>query len=118
MAVTLLHSGVNLGTFSQSVVSCPRVAELANRVRVVSAEEFTRAFPAKRGARVVVILRDGRRVSASVPDRFGSPGNPIPDAHLERKFADLIALRGGPVESTLSVIHNVRHAPDVAELSF
>jgi len=46
----------------------PRIAALADLARVVIDEELTAAFPARQGARIVVMLDDGTRLEAQADD--------------------------------------------------
>ncbi len=53
--------------------------------------EVDAAFPGRRGARVQVTLRDGRRLAHLQPDRKGDPELPLSDADLEGKLLELAA---------------------------
>lgn len=55
-------------------------------VQLVHDESFERAFPARRGARVTAVTRDGRELSSTVADRSGSPENPLSDEAIEAKY--------------------------------
>ncbi|MFI7670777.1 MmgE/PrpD family protein [Nocardia sp. NPDC049526] len=58
---------------------------LTRRVRLVVDSEIDGRFPARRGARVSVSV-NGERFSADVPDRSGSPEQPLDDEQLAAKF--------------------------------
>jgi 2-methylcitrate dehydratase PrpD len=55
--------------------------------------EVDAGFPGRRGARVMVTLRDGRQFSHLQTDRKGDPELPLSDADLDGKLLEL----AGPV---------------------
>jgi len=52
---------------------------------------YEAAFPARRGARVTVTTQAGPTLTAEVPDRSGSPENPLSDGQVEQKFLTVSA---------------------------
>lgn len=64
----------------------PEVRRLAGRVQLTVDPVFDRRFPGRRGARVAAVTRGGTRRTAEVPDRSGSPENPLTTRQIERKF--------------------------------
>ena len=84
----LVSSALVLGPerlFSAAAPTDPDVERLVPRVRLAVDEEFDRRFPARRGARVRVVLADGRQLTVDVPDRSGSPERPLSAAPAGRQ---------------------------------
>lgn len=75
-------------------------------------------FPARRGARVTALTGTGATVAAGVPDRSGSPENPLSAAQVERKFlAASAAVLGARGPDLLRQVKNLRRGCSVAELT-
>lgn len=74
------------GAASDRTASRPEMRRLADRVQLAVDPVFDERFPARRGARVTAVTRDGTQRTVDVPDRPGSPENPLTPASLERKF--------------------------------
>ena len=62
------------------------VQRLADCVQLTVDPVFDERFPRHRGARVTAVTHDGARRTVEVPDRSGSPENPLTAAQVERKF--------------------------------
>jgi 2-methylcitrate dehydratase PrpD len=77
--------------FSEAAASDRLVQRLVPRVRLTVDEVLDRRFPARRGARVQVVLGDGRRSTAEMPDRSGSPERPLSAEQLADKFVTTTA---------------------------
>ena len=64
---------------------------LARKHSVIPNPVVDAAFPARRGARVLIRLRDGREFEHLQTDRKGDPELPLSDADLEHKLLELSA---------------------------
>jgi len=84
-AVSIIHGAAGEAQFSDAVVRDPRV--IALRERVSAAED--RAI-GRTEARVVMRLRDGRRLERHVAHALGTLERPMSDADLEAKFRGLV----------------------------
>ena len=71
--------------FSDEAVRRPEVVALRRLVRV-----HTDHDQAKDSARVVVTLRDGRKLEHTVLHNLGTPDNPMSDAQLADKLSELV----------------------------
>lgn len=91
VAVALLDGRVTSGSFAEDRVSDPAVAGLLARTTLRPHGDFDAVFPLRRGARLIAQTRAGDSVVIDVPDRLGSPQNPISDSALRAKFDDLVA---------------------------
>lgn len=112
VAVTLLRGGPALADFEPESVSDPKVRALAAKVDVATGEEFASAYPARYGARVWVILRDGSEHAGDVPDALGDPENPV---SLDRLKEKALALCAAGAMSPLMADRLCHAALDMAE---
>jgi 2-methylcitrate dehydratase PrpD len=79
------------GMFSSAASTDTGVQRLIPRVQLAIDDQFDQRFPARRGARVQVVLTDGTRLAADVPDRSGSPERPLSADRLADKFVTTAA---------------------------
>lgn len=91
VATALVHGSVRLSAFEPARLDDPATRALMQRIDKALDPEVDAAFPARRGARVQVLLRDGRRFTHLQPDRKGDPELPLTDADLEGKLLELAA---------------------------
>jgi len=77
MAALLLKGRLGLQEMEEPGLQEPALLALADKVRVHRNEEFQKAFPERRPARVTVTLADGREVSAYRELRRGDPEDPF-----------------------------------------
>lgn len=94
------------------------LAELTGKVAMALDPVFEGAFPARRGARVSAVTTSGATVTAVVPDRSGSPENPLSAEQVGRKFlstsAAAIGERGPELLRQIKALRNggyVRQVP-------
>ena len=83
-AVAIVKGAAGEKQFSDQLVKDPTIVALRDRVTTVidpsvSAEQV----------RVTITLKDGRKLEQTITDAIGSTRNPMTDATLEAKFADL-----------------------------
>jgi 2-methylcitrate dehydratase PrpD len=81
---------VRLRAFEPSALNDPVLRELAGRVILCADDEMESSFPGQRRARVVVIDHAGQQHTAERHTRKGDPDDPLTDAELADKFADLV----------------------------
>ncbi|WP_407924467.1 hypothetical protein [Actinomadura physcomitrii] len=94
-----------------------RFSELAGAVALKVEQTYEERFPSRRGARVTAVARDGRRMTAEIPDRSGSPQNPLPQDRLEQKFlATATAVLGARSRDLLEQVRGLRHGGRVCDL--
>jgi 2-methylcitrate dehydratase len=89
LAVGLADGRITPASFEERRFTDPALVDLMQRVRVTAREDFERAFPEKKPARVVLSLKDGRQVEKQVDFPKGDPRNPMTDEELEEKFRGL-----------------------------
>jgi 2-methylcitrate dehydratase PrpD len=92
---------------------------LADTVRLEVDPVFEKRFPARRGARVTAVTRSGKRMTAEVPDRSGSPQSPLPYERVKQKFLDTAAAAIGTCgPRLLAQVARLRTGGEVADLEF
>lgn len=119
VAVMLSFGQVDLDSFSDSSIADPEVMRLLNLVRLERSAEFSEAFPDRRGARLTIRLRNGKTQQISVPDRFGSPENPMSGELLERKFLGLLTRSRSQVdaEAVMQGLLSLQEVPDLRQMA-
>jgi 2-methylcitrate dehydratase PrpD len=89
VATALVHGSVRLSAFGPERLNDSATRALMQRITKALDPEVEAAFPGRRGARVVVTLRDGRCLTLLQPDRKGDPELPLSDTDLEGKLMEL-----------------------------
>lgn len=89
VASALVHGSVRLSAFEPQRLFDPATRSLMTRITKACDPEVDAGFPARRGARVTVVLRDGRQFKHLQSDRKGDPELPLSDADLESKLIEL-----------------------------
>jgi 2-methylcitrate dehydratase PrpD len=106
VATALVHGSVRLAAFEPARLDDPATCALMARIGKALDPEVDAAFPGRRGARVEVSLRDGRRLVHLQPDRKGDPELPLSDADLEGKLLELAGPTLGE-PATRALIHRI-----------
>ncbi|MBX3620411.1 MAG: MmgE/PrpD family protein [Rhizobacter sp.] len=102
VATALVHGSVRLAAFEPARLHDAATRALMARITKALDPAVDAAFPGRRGARVEVHLRDGRRLVHLQADRKGDPDLPLGDAELEDKLAELAGpALGEPAARTL-----------------
>lgn len=91
VATALVHGSVRLAAFEPARLKDAATRALMKRISTSLDREVDAAFPGRRGARVLLTLRDGRRLVHLQTDRKGDPELPLSDADLEGKLMELAA---------------------------
>lgn len=119
----LVHDGAALlEQFSDEAVMRPSVVELAQRVRAEVDEELEKRWPEEEPSRVIITLRDGRRLTAEVRGGKGTLVHPMSAEELRAKFRGLAtplvgAARAAAIErAVMSIETNADVGPLMREL--
>ena len=97
----LLHlGGVRLAAFTPDALANPALRAIMPRVSVSLAPDLADAYPRRRAAHLRVVLRDGRVLTHTQPNRKGDPEDPLSDAELSGKFHELVAPVLGGADAT------------------
>jgi len=113
-AVGIIYGAAGEAQFSDAVVRDPRV--IALRERVVAAEDRATG---QAEARVVMRLRDGRRLERHVAHALGTLERPMSDADLEAKFRGLVEgiLPKRPIGELIAACWSVESLEDAGEIA-
>lgn len=90
VAISLADGNVTQSSFAEGRLWNPEARRLLPLTSLRTHDEFDQVFPARRGARVTVELTSGESLTATEPNRLGSPENPISTEALTDKFDDLV----------------------------
>jgi 2-methylcitrate dehydratase PrpD len=93
-AVVFAKGLPEIDDFDPAVLDRPDYAGLRARTTVSASEQFTRAYPAHFGASVSVMLADGERLDATIPDALGDTENPMDEDAVLDKFHTLAGWAG------------------------
>lgn len=88
IAVAIQEGSVGVRHLEKNFFSDPLLKELSGRVEVRLDQDVSREFPAKRGARVQVILKDGRSLEKTTYVLKGSPDLPVNKDEIHQKFLE------------------------------
>jgi 2-methylcitrate dehydratase PrpD len=118
-AVAILRGRVGLREFSPKVLSDPFVRTLMEKVDVYADPELDKLVPDHRGARAEIVLKDGRRLTATILDPKGEPENPGTESDIYDKFRLLAGtvFENARVEKILEKIENLEKIKDISELN-
>lgn len=94
VAVTLADGPPPLSAFEPAAIARRELAALRALTKVKAGEPYAGAYPARFGAEVRVLLKDGAELVAAAPDAWGDPENPVSEADVIAKARDLIAWGG------------------------
>jgi 2-methylcitrate dehydratase PrpD len=118
VAAAFADGAVTRPTFTSAALAREEIREMMARISVSPDDEFSHRFPAMRGARVTVTLHSGKQASAVIPDRTGSPNNPMTADQLKRKFTALAApVRGDErARAAIAAFSSIGQLTDVRSL--
>ena len=104
VAVVILKGEPELGDYGSAEIAGTGNATLRGRITVEVSETFEDRYPNHYGSGVDLRTRDGRMLSADVPDALGDPENPLAEEQVAAKALCLMAAAGvpGPAASTIA----------------
>src|SRR5262249_10720042 len=118
LAVALTDGAIRVDSFSDERIRDPQLRQLMRRIKVAENKEYTREFPSKLMTRIEVTTRSGQRLVEMASYPKGHSKNPMTDADVDRKFADLCANLLPPKrrDPLLRALWDIDQAPDVAKV--
>ena len=118
LGVALMDGAIKSESFSQARMRDPALRRLMQRIRVSENPDFTREFPAKLVTRIEVTTRGGQRLVQTASYPKGHAMNPMSDADVESKFADLSRdlMPAARRTALLRALWAVDQAPDIASV--
>ena len=102
----MLDGGIDNASYQPEKLREPRVRALMSRTTVIADPSFTPTPGGATPTRIVVTLRDGRRVARQVDSALGFVGAPVTRADVERKFRNNVGQRW-PEERTGEILATV-----------
>ncbi len=120
VAVALTNGRLRISDYEPAALKDPAVNRMADRVTPkVDPSLPTRIIPP---ARVEVVTRDGRKLSAEIVYAKGHPDNPMGWVELKDKFRDCVTHSAVPlsadnVESAVAMCADLENVSDVSQLA-
>lgn len=116
MASALLHRRLTRAEYDETSLKDTRVHELMKKIAIKVDDQLSRQFPEQRGARLVVELKDGRRLTDETTNPLGSVANPVSFDHVVQKFKHLAGDIIGSEQSE-AVIRDVVCLDEIEDIS-
>ncbi|WP_159587768.1 MmgE/PrpD family protein [Chelativorans xinjiangense] len=98
-AVVLVRGGLGPRDVSEDAFADPEVMRLSDGMSFTEEQGFNEAFPARRLARVSLVLSDGRRLTSPPTEAPGDPERPAAHEEVRRKYQDMTVPSLGPERS-------------------
>jgi 2-methylcitrate dehydratase PrpD len=86
VAAALVHGRIGAKEISAAGLRDPDVLRLSHGMTLSRDAAYDALFPAERWARIVLILKDGRRLASPPAVARGSAENPLTEAEISEKF--------------------------------
>ena len=114
VAAALSNGRLTLVQFEQDRLADPAVLAIMEKMDCVVDPDITAAWPAKRGARLVVRMRDGRIFEDFVRDPSGGDEAPMSSDAIDLKFLGLVSPLRGEAEARglLARLRNIDESTD------
>ncbi len=114
VAVAVCEGNVSIFQFTDEKLADTRIRAMMTRIEVEVDTRLDVHYPDKRGARVAIELKDGRRASDFIENARGEPEDPFTLAEVERKFLDLArGALGDNAERVRDSVMDLEHLVDV-----
>lgn len=91
-----MHGTIGVREVTGDGLTDQTVLDLASMVEISETDAFNAAFPARRFARVHLVLKDGRTVSSEPTEAQGDPEKKVSDQVIWDKFATVTTPVLGP----------------------
>jgi 2-methylcitrate dehydratase PrpD len=116
LASIVLNGRPVLAHYVPEALAAPALAALRQRVSLAVDEAIAARFPRHYGARVEVVLADGRVLEAAVRDAFGDPELPLDEPAMIDKARMLMAWGGASEATAARLIEAALALPDAIDL--
>ena len=119
LAAALTWGEPQLQHYAEAALTSPGMQALRDKVHLHGDPAIDALYPAHYGARVVLTLRDGRRVQAALRDTLGDPARPLSAAALHDKARMLMAAGGWSAARMVAAFEacaGLAAAPDLTAL--
>ena len=111
VAAALVHGTIGVREVTGDGLADKAVLDLSSMVEISETDAFNAAFPARRFARVHLVLKDGRTVSSETTEAQGDPENKVSDQVIWDKFGALTIPVLGP-DWAQTFLTNARTLPE------
>ncbi|HAE81580.1 MAG TPA: hypothetical protein DCG70_08540 [Lachnoclostridium sp.] len=117
-ACALADHGFGVIHLTEEYYTKPELLELAGKAEISVDPEVQAVYPGKRGAKVRIILKNGREYEEELYDLKGSPDNPVGWAELEQKFKNnaMALMSGGQAEKLVKLLAELEKQENVDTL--
>ncbi|HTO83554.1 MAG TPA: MmgE/PrpD family protein, partial [Methylomirabilota bacterium] len=88
VAAALVHGRLGVAEITGAGLSDAETSRLVQATTIRESPDYSARFPAGRWGDVVLVLRDGGRLSSGPRDARGGPENPLTEAEIIAKFHD------------------------------
>ena len=116
IAPAIVNGRAFVDEYTESAIRDPRVLSLAQKVRAVHGPELEKEFQKHWPAKVIVTLKDGRKLEAHVPGARGDADLPLTRKELEGKFTTL-ANRIVTSESLRALLEALRRTETLSDMN-
>lgn len=115
VAAALLYGKAGLKEFQLSVIQSRPVREMMRKVECVIDPELDQTFPKQWRATAEILIKEGKRYSATVEYPKGDPENPLSWEEMIERFHELTG-RIMKKDQRLKIIEEVRRLEGVKDL--
>ncbi|NLK19340.1 MAG: MmgE/PrpD family protein [Synergistaceae bacterium] len=91
LALALRKGNVTLQDYTPELLADEELRRVAKAVTIEEDEHMNAIYPEERGARVKIVLKDGRSFEKGIPVAKGEPENPVDDKDLMEKLTAMLA---------------------------
>ena len=118
LALALTDGRITADSFSPKRMRDPELRQLMRGISIAENPEFTRQYPSKMVSEIEVLTRSGQRLVETASYPKGHAMNPMSDAEVESKFADLSEnlLTSGQRESILRALWDIDQVADIGKV--
>jgi len=117
VAAAIVFGSVRLRAFEADALVDPNIERLMLATSLSVADDLDAQFPARRGARLRMVTRDGAQFSVERQTRKGDPDDPLTEYELRSKFREFLSpAYGSHVDEIENAIWNLMRAEDLAGL--
>lgn len=118
VALTLLKGSNGFEVYNEKNIHDPEIIALAKKVKMVIDKQVDSEFPATRGSRIIIKLKDGKTLEAKVDYSKGTPQNPMTRVEFEGKFRGMASVNADKdrVEEILKTVKKLDELKSVSTL--
>ncbi len=110
-AAALRDGTLTQNSFCDRMLDDAEVKSLAKKVRCIVNDEFTKNYPAKLRGKVILTLKNGRKMVKDMAGMVGCPEIPLTNEQIQNKFLGLVssAFDSRKAEKIMQALVDVEH---------